>query len=104
MGIDPGEDKVMESYPKRAPNVAARVFEGQVIIMNPADSTLFNLNETATAIWLAADGKTRLRDIVERDIVPAFDVDPEDAVRDAGEFAQSLAEHSILTLNTEPDA
>ena len=93
-----------ETYPKRAENLAARVFRGEVIIMNPSDSTLFNLNETATAIWLAADGRTSLRHIVERDIVPAFDVDPEDAVRDAGEFARSLAEHSILTLRTEPDA
>ena len=93
-----------DSYPKRAANLAARVFEGEAIIMNPADSTLFNLNETATAIWLAADGKTTLRQIVERDIVPAFDVNPDDAMRDAGEFARSLAEHAILTLQTEPEA
>ena len=93
-----------ECYPKRAANLAARVFRGEAIVMNPADSTLFNLNETATAIWLAADGKSTLRDIVERDILPAFDVDPEDALRDAGEFARSLVEHSILTLQPEPDA
>jgi hypothetical protein len=93
-----------ESYPKRAANLAARVFRGEAIVMNPADSTLFNLNETATAIWLAADGRTTLREIVERDIVPAFDVDPEDALRDAGEFARSLSEHSILTLLAQPDA
>jgi hypothetical protein len=100
MGLDP----MTEYYPRRAPNLAARVFRGEAIIMNPADSTLFNLNETATAIWLAADGKSTLRDIVERDILPAFDVDPEDALRDAGEFARSLVEHSILTLQPEPDA
>jgi hypothetical protein len=90
-----------ECYPKRAANLAARVFHGEVIIMNPADSALFNLNETATAIWLAADGKTTLKQIVERDIVPAFEVDPEDALRDAGEFVQSLAAQSILILQSE---
>jgi cytidylate kinase len=94
---------VTECYPKRAANLAARVFEGEVIIMNPADSTLFNLNETATAIWLAADGQTTLRRIVERDIVPIFEVDSENALRDAGEFARSLAEHSILHLLRAPD-
>ncbi len=62
------------------------------------------MNETATAIWLAADGKTTLRRIVERDIVPAFDVDPEEALRDAEEFAQSLAEQSILMIQKDPDA
>ena len=92
-----------ETYPKRAPNLAARIFRGEAIIMNPADSTLFNLNETATAIWLASDGKTSLRQIVERDIVPAFEVDPDDAMRDAAEFARSLAEHSILVLGPEPE-
>jgi hypothetical protein len=95
---------VIELFPKRAANLAARVFNGEVIIMNPADSALFNLNETATAIWLAADGKTTLRRIVERDIVPTFDVDPEEALRDAEEFAQSLAEQSILMMQTDPDA
>jgi cytidylate kinase len=97
-------DPVIELFPKRAANLAARVFNGEVIIMNPADSALFNLNETATAIWLAADGKTTLRRIVERDIVPTFDVDPEEALRDAEEFAQSLAEQSILMMQTDPDA
>jgi hypothetical protein len=95
---------MIEAYPKRAANLAARVFNGEVIIMNPADSALFNLNETATAIWLAADGKTTLKQIVERDIVPAFDVDREEALRDAEEFAQSLAEQSILMMQTDPDA
>lgn len=93
-----------EIYPKRAANMAARVFRGEAIIMNPADSTLFNLNETATAIWLAADGRTALRSIVERDILPAFHVDREDALRDAGQFAEDLARHAILTLRTEPEA
>jgi hypothetical protein len=95
------DSHMMNSYPKRAASLAARVFRGEVIIMNPADSALFNLNETATAIWLAADGKTTLKQIVERDILPAFDVDPEEALRDAGEFVQSLAEQSILILQTE---
>lgn len=90
-------------YPKRAPNLAARVFEGEVIVMNPEDSSLFNLNETASAIWLAADGRTSLEEIVERDIVSAFDVDPADALRDAREFALSLAGHSILLLLAQPE-
>lgn len=91
-------------YPKRAPNLAARVFDDEVIIMNPEDSALFNLNETASAIWLAADGRTSLEEIVARDIVPAFDVNPADALRDAHEFAHSLAGHAVLLLLPEPEA
>lgn len=92
-----------DCYPRRAPNVPARVFDGEVIIMNPADSSLFNLNETGAAIWLAADGRTSLRRIVERDIVPAFDVDPADALSDADEFVRSLAGNAILLVLTEPE-
>lgn len=93
-----------DCYPKRGANLASRVLDDEIIIMNPEDSALFNLNETATAIWLAADGRTSLREIVEREIVPAFDVDPETALRDAGEFARSLAEQSILTLLPKAEA
>ena len=90
-------------FPKRAPRLAAREFDGEVIIMNPDDSVLFELNETASAIWLAADGRTSLEEIVARHIVPAFDVDPAEASRDAAEFAQSLARHSILLLLERPE-
>jgi hypothetical protein len=97
-----GADPVKDLYPLRAANLASRVFGGEAVVMNPADSTLFNLNETATAIWLGADGKTTLRQIVERDICPAWDVDPEAALEDAERFTRELAAHSILSLSAEP--
>ncbi len=89
-------------YPKKAANLAFRVLKGEAIIMNPADSSLFNLNETATAIWQAADGRTTLRQIVEREICPRFEVDPETALRDAEELSHALASASILVLDSEP--
>jgi len=89
-------------YPLRAGNLASRVFGGEAVVMNPADSTLFSLNETATAIWLAADGRTTLRQIVEREICPAWDIDPDAALEDAERFARELAAHSILLIPTEP--
>jgi hypothetical protein len=90
-------------YPRRAPNMASRVFEGEAVLMNPADSALFNLNETATLIWLAADGRTALSDIVDRDICPHFAIDRETALQDAEEVVRSLAECSVLFLAEEPD-
>jgi len=87
-----------DTYPVRAPNLASRVLNGEAIIMNPADSTLFNLNETATVIWLAADGSRTLREIVENEVCPRFEIDPETALLEAERFASHLAEHSILRL------
>lgn len=89
-------------YPRRSPNLAFRVLKGEAIIMNPVDSSLFNLNETATVIWQSADGKTSLPEIVEREICPRFEIDPATALADAWEVVQSLASQSILILCAEP--
>ena len=91
-----------ECYPKRAANLASRVLKGEAIIMNPADSSLYNLNETATLIWQAADGRASLRQIVEREVCPRFDIDASSALHDAAELVESLAAHSILVLAGEP--
>ena len=47
-------------YVARASEIAARMLGGEMMIMSARDSTLFSLNETATAIWQAADGRTPL--------------------------------------------
>ena len=73
-----------------------------MMIMSATDSTLFSLNETATLIWNAADGKTSLRDIVENKICAEFDIEPETAYRDAETLVTNLATLGILNLSPEP--
>ena len=72
------------------------------MIMSTADSTFFTLNEVATMIWQAADGRTRLSDIVARKICPEFEVDPDRAGRDAEQFVNDLSRHGILLVSEEP--
>lgn len=91
-----------ECFVARSSAVAARQLGEEMIIMSAADSTLFNLNPVATLIWQAADGQTRLAKIVEERICPAFDVEPEEALRDAEQFATELAAHGILLLAESP--
>jgi hypothetical protein len=91
-----------ECYAARSSAVAARQLGEEMIIMSAADSTLFNLNPVATLIWQAADGQTPLAKIVEERICPAFDVEPEEALRDAEQFATELAAHGILLLAESP--
>ena len=86
----------------RSHAVAARELAGEMMIMSATDSTLFSLNETATIIWNAADGKTSLREIVENRICPEFDVEPETAYRDAEALVTNLVELGILQLSAEP--
>jgi hypothetical protein len=90
------------TYVSRSHAVAARELAGEMMIMSATDSTLFSLNETATLIWNAADGKTSLRDIVENKICQEFDTEPEAAYRDAESLVTNLASLGILQLSAEP--
>jgi hypothetical protein len=93
-----------EIYLTRSTAVAARELGGEMMIMSAADSTLFSLNETATLIWQAADGKTSLNQIVELRICQEFNVEPLEAYRDAVQLVEELAGLGILQLSAEPAA
>jgi hypothetical protein len=90
------------TYVSRSHAVAARELAGEMMIMSATDSTLFSLNETATLIWNAADGKTSLRDIVENKICHEFEIDLETAYRDAESLVTNLASLGILQISSEP--
>ena len=89
-------------YIARSRDIAARVLDGEMMIMSARDSTLFNLNEVGTVIWQAADGATSLEDIVARQVCVEFDVEPAEALKDAEAFVRELAEHGIMLLSDEP--
>jgi Coenzyme PQQ synthesis protein D (PqqD) len=73
-----------------------------MMIMSATDSTFFTLNEVATKIWQAADGRTPLSNIVTSKICPEFDVDPDQAGRDAEQFVDALSQHGILVVSEHP--
>jgi hypothetical protein len=74
------------------------------MIMSATSSTLFTLNETAMAIWEAADGATPLEEIVSARICGRFGVDHEMAMKDAEEVVTELAGHGLLLVSAEPIA
>lgn len=86
-------------YIARSSEIASRNLDGEMIIMSAKDSTLFTLNEVATAIWEAADGQTPLEQIVEEKICVEFDVDQATAMQDARELVRQLTEHGILSTS-----
>jgi len=91
-----------DTYIARSSNIAARMLAGEMMVMNSMDSTFFTLNEVATAIWQAADGRTPLRDIVSSRVCEQFDIDPEQAQADAAQFVADLAQHGILLVSDHP--
>ena len=89
-------------YVARASEIAARMLGGEMMIMSARDSTLFSLNETASAIWQAADGRTPLAEIVESAVCSEYEVATEEALRDAEELVRDLAAHGILRVSDRP--
>src|SRR6202051_5270868 len=89
-------------YIARNSAIAARALAGEMMVMNSADSTFFTLNEVATTIFQAADGRTPLRDIVRDRICEQFDVDPEQAQADAEQFVAELSGHGVLIVSDQP--
>jgi hypothetical protein len=75
-----------------------------MMIMSAVDSTFFTLNEVATVIWQAADGRTPLSDIVTSKICQEFEVDPDQAGRDVEQFVRELSQHGILLVSEQPIA
>ncbi len=93
------EDSV---YIARSSAIAARALAGEMMVMNAADSTFFTMNEVATVIFQAADGRTPLREIVRDRVCEQFDVNPEQAQADAEQFVNELSSHGILLVSNRP--
>lgn len=91
-----------EKYIARSKAIAARMLGGEMMVMSAADSTFFTLNEVASTIWQAADGRTPLSEIVASKVCRQFDVDPERAQRGADRFVDELSQHGILLVSDQP--
>jgi hypothetical protein len=91
-----------EKYIARSSAIACRLLGSEMMVMSTADSTFFTLNEVASAIWLAADGRTPLSEIVARKICQEFDVNQEQAQRGADHFVDELSQHGILLVSDKP--
>jgi hypothetical protein len=93
---------VAEKYIARSSAIAARMLGGEMMVMSVTDSTFFSLNDVATAIWQAADGRTPLSEIVSSKICQEFDVEQERALRGAERFVDELSQYGILLVSDQP--
>ena len=91
-----------EIYAARAKDVAARMIGGEMMVMSGRDSSLFSLNETASVLWGALDGRTPLSSIVATVVCSEFDVDEREALRDAEEVLRELAGHGVVVVSDAP--
>jgi Coenzyme PQQ synthesis protein D (PqqD) len=91
-----------EKYIAKSTAIAARMLGGEMMVMSAVDSTFFTLNEVATVIWQAADGRTPLSAIIFDRVCAQFEVEPDVARRDAEQFVENLSSHGILQVSDHP--
>ena len=92
--------KLTEKYPVLHPQVAARIIDGEAVIVLPESGQVSILNEVSSRIWELVDGTRSVGEITEA-IVAEYDVTPEQAERDVEEFIQELVENKMLVLADE---
>ena len=91
-----------EKYIARSKAIAARMIGGEMMVMSAADSTFFTLNEVASTIWQAADGRTPLSEIVTGKVCQEFEVERDRAQHAADRFVDELSQHGILLVSDQP--
>ena len=95
--------KLTKEYPVPHPQVAARIIDGEAVIVLPQSGQVNVLNEVGSRIWELIDGTRSVGEITEA-IVAEYDVTAEQAERDVNEFIQELVESKMLVLSDEKAA
>ena len=89
-------------YMTRSPAAISLRLRDTFLVMFAPNSTLFELNETASLIWEAADGVTSLDQVVTGKICNSFEVEPEAALLDAEAVVKNLAAGGVLLISDRP--
>jgi hypothetical protein len=86
---------------KNNEKIAYRIIDGEAVVVNLKDSTFHTLNPVATFMWEQADGRVKVKQIIEK-ICEEFEVDWDTAERDCQEFLGELASKALVVLLQNP--
>ncbi len=90
----------LNARPRPHPQTASRVFDGEAVIITPAQNIVRLLNTTGSRIWELCDGQHTLQAIIDT-LVDEFDVTPEQAQTSVQRFIQHLLDLGLLSLEIE---
>lgn len=91
-----------DPYIARNTRLGTCTLAGEAIIVTPSDSRIYNLNPVATCIWEAADGQSRLTQIVDGRVCAEFDIDRDTALNDALRFVDDFCAKGLLVKAESP--
>jgi len=81
----------------RKREIAWRAFEGEAILVVTARDEICHLNPVATFLWESLDGRTSLNELAGK-LCEAFEVEREEALADALEFASDLLKRGMVEV------
>lgn len=99
MGDRPGPDAPGvtggDTLPMRNPKIAARVINGETMVLTPHDSVLHTLNPVATRVWQLMPDHMTYASLAEA-LASEYEVDPATAEQDVRELVAAMLERQIL--------
>ena len=85
----------LQHVPRRSPNSAFRVYDGQATIVLPDRAEVKVLNTVGSLVWERMDGARTVAEIVDA-IVAEYDIALDEARRDVLEFIEELRESGMV--------
>ncbi len=86
----------LHAVPRKSPNSAYRVYDGQATIVLPDRAEVNVLNEIGSLVWERMDGARTVAQLIEA-VVAEYDIPPESARQDVLEFIEDLRQHGMVT-------
>lgn len=88
---------MLEGFPRRRDDVAARIIGGEAVVVTPADSLVHELDAVATFVWKRCDGSRDGRELAAA-LTEAFEVSTEEAQRDVEELLRTLSRKNLVDV------
>ena len=89
---------VVESIPAYTPatKIAARIVDGQLVILRPGSDELLRFNAVASFVWAQIETTPKTLDSLTDAVIDAFDIDREGARRDLVEFLDEMQSQGLI--------
>jgi pyrroloquinoline quinone biosynthesis protein D len=90
-----------EQIPSHATDAEAAQVGDELVLLDPAGSTLRGLNETGARVWELVDGTRAIRAIAET-IAAEYSAPVDEVLADVMTFLSQLADRALVTIR-DPD-
>jgi hypothetical protein len=102
--VQPGAIRLQEHnvqpyqrIPRHSPQIAARVFSGEAVVITPAENMIRMFNQVGSRIWELADGTRSIAEIAAA-LVLEYEVEQDEAAQQVCVFLDELAHKGLIEL------